>query len=216
MLRSTMIDLIRVSRALWTYGEGFGQGFRSHMSLAISGSDKLRALGVLAVENFLRIDKSTDEIAPSSNSQRWIDAVRKVRGMFGDASHIVHREAPVQWSLFTTEPIETDENILAIIGHCRARWLIEEYFKSIKTGCSFEKRQLESYKTLLVTLAITLPVGKIVPPDPTIRQAMLGIARLGGHMPSNARCFFLFCDTFCALLNRPKKHRLRSCRYLFV
>jgi hypothetical protein len=46
---------------------------------------------------------------------------------------------PIEWLLYTTEPIETPEQQLAIVDHYRARWTIEEYFKAIKTGCEFEK-----------------------------------------------------------------------------
>jgi hypothetical protein len=36
---------------------------------------------------------------------------------------------------------------------------IEEFFKALKTGCAFEKRQLESYDTLTVALGIFLPIA---------------------------------------------------------
>lgn len=50
-------------------------------------------------------------------------------------------EVPVEWKLLTTEPVETIDQILAVVDAYRARWLIEELFKALKTGCSFEKRQ---------------------------------------------------------------------------
>jgi hypothetical protein len=36
----------------------------------------------------------------------------------------------------------------------QARWTVEEFFKALKTGCSFEKRQLESLHTLENALAL--------------------------------------------------------------
>jgi len=66
---------------------------------------------------------------------------------------------PIAWTLFTTEPIETNEQILKVIDIYRRRWLIEEYFKALKTGCAYERRQLESYKTLLNALAILIPIA---------------------------------------------------------
>ena len=60
---------------------------------------------------------------------------------------------PVEWHLLTTEPIDTEEEILQVVDYYRCRWLIEEYFKALKTGCAYEKRQLESYETLLTTRA---------------------------------------------------------------
>lgn len=62
--------------------------------------------------------------------------------------------APIHWRLMTTEPIETAEDVAAIINAYRHRWLIEEYFKAIKTGCNYESLQLESAHGLLLALAI--------------------------------------------------------------
>ena len=38
-------------------------------------------------------------------------------------------------------------------------WTIEEFFKALKTGCQFEKRQLESAESLLNALAILSQVA---------------------------------------------------------
>lgn len=61
---------------------------------------------------------------------------------------------PVIWRLVTTEPIDTDEQIGNVIDIYRKRWVIEEFFKAIKTGCRFESHQLEDIKGLLVALTI--------------------------------------------------------------
>lgn len=66
---------------------------------------------------------------------------------------------PIEWTLATTEPIATPEAVLAVVHYYRARWTIEEFFKALKTGCSLEERQLESYGALLKALAIFLPVA---------------------------------------------------------
>lgn len=127
---------------------------------------------------------------------------------------------PVEWTLMTTEPIDTPEQILAVVDGYRHRWKIEELFKALKTGCAYEKRQLGSYRTLVNALALLLPIAwnllrlrtlaheghklpaatvlssvelqvlhhvaeKPLPKDPTLRQAMLAIARLGGHLKRN-------------------------------
>ncbi len=68
-------------------------------------------------------------------------------------------EEKVEWRLLTTEPIETEEQILEIVDMYRGRWVIEEFFKVLKTGCKYEERQLESYKTLLTALALFIPVA---------------------------------------------------------
>jgi|SRR5690349_1128801 transposase-like protein/DDE family transposase len=66
---------------------------------------------------------------------------------------------PVNWTLLTSEPIDTDDQISRIVDHYRARWVIEEFFKALKTGCAFEKRQLESMHTLENALALFVPIA---------------------------------------------------------
>jgi len=61
-------------------------------------------------------------------------------------------EPAVAWRLITTEPIDTVEPVERIVDWYRTRWLIEEFFKALKTGCAYETRQLESLDTLLVAL----------------------------------------------------------------
>jgi IS4 transposase len=68
-------------------------------------------------------------------------------------------EVPVEWLLITTEPIKTKKQILKVVDYYRGRWRIEEYFKALKTGCAFEKRQLESAKTLYNALALFVPIA---------------------------------------------------------
>ena len=68
-------------------------------------------------------------------------------------------EAPVEWYLYTTEPIETAEQQLKVVDYYRARWVIEEYFKVIKTGCDFKNRQLQDYEGLVNLLATFVPIA---------------------------------------------------------
>jgi len=63
-------------------------------------------------------------------------------------------EEPVEWILLTSEPVESEADASAVVDGYRRRWQIEEYFKAIKTGCAYEKRQLESERTLSNLLAI--------------------------------------------------------------
>lgn len=68
-------------------------------------------------------------------------------------------DEPVNWTLLTSEPIDTDDQISRIVDSYRARWVIEEFFKALKTGCAFEKRQLESMHTLENALALFVPIA---------------------------------------------------------
>lgn len=68
-------------------------------------------------------------------------------------------QAAVEWFLLTSLPIDSDEAIAFAVDCYRARWTIEEFFKALKTGCQFEKRQLESAHSLVNALAILAPVA---------------------------------------------------------
>lgn len=129
---------------------------------------------------------------------------------------------PVEWRLVTSEPIDTVDQVLAIVDFYRKRWVIEELFKALKTGCAVEKRQLESLDGILKMLALFIPIAwnllrlrvlareapkkpaaavlnatqitilRQIPRSrarlgerPSVRDALLAIAALGGHLTRN-------------------------------
>ena len=139
--------------------------------------------------------------------------------------HVSEKKPPsgqpaVEWFLLTSLPVNTPQAIAFAVDCYRARWVIEEFFKALKTGCQYESRQLESAGSLLNALAIFAPVAwrllllrhlarndakapataalttkqlqvlmavakKPLPARPTVRDAMLAIATLGGHLKNN-------------------------------
>lgn len=130
-------------------------------------------------------------------------------------------EEGVEWRLITTEPIDRVEQVMRVVDLYRTRWLVEEFFKALKTGCAYEQRQLESLDTLLIALGLlapiawqmlllrymarelpdapaeaaisprqlrilrTTPAAKKLPRKPTVRDALMALARLGGHLRQN-------------------------------
>jgi len=132
-------------------------------------------------------------------------------------------EVAIEWMLFTSERVESLDDAAAIVDDYRTRWMIEEYFKALKTGCAFEKRQLTTLDGLLRALGLFIPaawhllllryLGRAPRPrpaavvfdaeqllllrtllekrrhhlaaEPTVRDVMLGIAALGGHIKNN-------------------------------
>jgi IS4 transposase len=129
-------------------------------------------------------------------------------------------QEPVEWLLVTTEPVKTKEQIERVVDLYRTRWVIEEFFKALKSGCLYQKRQLEGRRALLNALALFLPVAcqmlwlrsraqhapdtpasevlsarqirllrevstKQLPMSPTVREVLLAIAALGGHIANN-------------------------------
>jgi len=78
--------------------------------------------------------------------------------------HVFERRPPpgepaVEWFLLTNLPVDTAEAIAFAVDCYRGRWTIEEFFKALKTGCQYERRQLESAESLLNALAIFAPVA---------------------------------------------------------
>lgn len=129
-------------------------------------------------------------------------------------------EPPVEWLLLTPLPVGTPKALEYVVDAYRARWTIEEYFKALKTGCQYERRQLESAHALLNALAVLVPVAwrllllrhlardepgrpatdaltpaqvavlkatakKPLPASPSVRDALLAVAALGGHIKNN-------------------------------
>lgn len=68
-------------------------------------------------------------------------------------------ETPVEWLLYTTEPVELVDQVEAVVDVYRVRWLIEELNKALKTGCVVQKRQLESFEAFTTMLAVSLPIA---------------------------------------------------------
>lgn len=68
-------------------------------------------------------------------------------------------EAPLQWLLLTTLPIDTDEQIRAGVDYYCCRWGIEVYFKTLKSGCRIEERQFEFLNRELNVIATYLIVA---------------------------------------------------------
>ena len=60
----------------------------------------------------------------------------------------------LEWILLTDMPIEKFDDALEKIEWYKLRWLIEEYHKCLKSGCSIEKSQLKNVKRLLNLLGI--------------------------------------------------------------
>lgn len=68
-------------------------------------------------------------------------------------------EAPVEWLLFTSLPVDSEKQVATVVDNYRARWTIEECNKALKTGCAYESREFETLHALLMILAISLPIA---------------------------------------------------------
>lgn len=78
--------------------------------------------------------------------------------------HVFEQDAPegqdpVDWLLYTTEPLDTTSQIEEVVDYYRCRWQIEELNKALKTGCVVQERRLESLDALTTMLALSLPIA---------------------------------------------------------
>jgi len=56
---------------------------------------------------------------------------------------------PLEWILLTSVPTLTVEDAWARVEWYTCRWLAEDYHQCLKTGCSLEQRQLQTYDGLI-------------------------------------------------------------------
>ena len=105
-------------------------------------------------------------------------------------------EAAIEWKLLSTLPISTNEEIGFILDCYCHRWLIEEYFKAIKTGCSYKTRQQHSYHALVNTLSVFMPIAWRL-------LALRSFGRSHPDLPSSLLFSQLECEVLDALGPEP-------------
>jgi hypothetical protein len=119
--------------------------------------------------------------------------------------HVFERKPPpgepaIEWFLLTNLRISTDQEIAFAVDCYRGRWSIEEFFKALKTGCQYERRQLETAESLLNALAILAPVAwrllllrhmarsdEKVPADSALTSKQIEVLRAVSKRPLPAR-----------------------------
>jgi hypothetical protein len=70
---------------------------------------------------------------PIPMSVVWVREVGAPRGV-----------KPIEWVLYTSLPVETFDDAWQIVEYYECRWLIEEYHKALKSGCSVQRRMLRT------------------------------------------------------------------------
>jgi len=67
-------------------------------------------------------------------------------------------EEAVEWILLTSLPIDTLEQVRQVIQAYCVRWLIEVFFRTLKSGCRIEERRFEDIERFWRALAVYLIV----------------------------------------------------------
>ncbi len=68
-------------------------------------------------------------------------------------------EEPIEWLLLTSLPIDDAEQVRQVIDAYRIRWMIEIFFRVLKSGCRVEERRFEAVDRVLACLAVYLIVA---------------------------------------------------------
>jgi hypothetical protein len=66
---------------------------------------------------------------------------------------------PIRWVLLTSLPVRTLDDAWQVIEDYENRWLVEEYHKAIKSGCSVELHALRSAKRLEPLIGLISVIG---------------------------------------------------------
>jgi hypothetical protein len=82
-------------------------------------------------------------------------------------------DVPVEWILLTNLHIDTVEQVRENIQYYCGRWMIELFFRTLKSGCRVEKRRFEQIDRVLSCLAVYLIVA----------WRTLYVCRLGRSLP---------------------------------
>lgn len=82
-------------------------------------------------------------------------------------------EPAVEWILLTNLPIEDVEQVRTVVQYYCVRWMIEVFFRTLKSGCRVESRLFEHIDRLLPCVAVYL----------IITWRTLYVCRLGREFP---------------------------------
>jgi len=69
---------------------------------------------------------------------------------------------PLHWVLLTSEAVDTLEQCVHVIKLYKYRWKVEEFHKSLKTGCQIEQRQLQTRHRLEAVLGLYSVIGMML------------------------------------------------------
>jgi len=91
---------------------------------------------------------------PDSVSLRFVEVIEP---------HPPKGAEPVHWLLLTTHAIESVDDAWQIVAFYKQRWIIEQFFRSMKTqGLRIEDSQLETAEALMRLVAIAAKAAAIV------------------------------------------------------
>jgi hypothetical protein len=139
---------------------------------SVSGTRNKRQQVRKSRDTILEIRKATVTISPPSQLRKRCSSV-KMNVVVVSEQNPPDGELAIEWILLTTLPIATLEEVLLVVQYYETRWMIEVFFKTLKSGCKVESLQFEEMSRLLPCLAVYVIVS----------WRVLMICRLGRSYP---------------------------------
>ena len=63
-------------------------------------------------------------------------------------------DVPVEWLLITSLAIDSAEQVRLVVEYYTVRWMVEVFFRTLKSGCRVEERRFKTLEALLSCVAI--------------------------------------------------------------
>jgi hypothetical protein len=112
-----------------------------------------------ARQAFLQVSWSKMEILPPKNGgalekqavKAWVVRVWEPEPPEG--------QEPLEWVLITSVPVESTAQAWLCVDWYTLRWIVEDFHRCLKTGCSMEKRHFQSYENLTRLLGLIGPLA---------------------------------------------------------
>lgn len=91
---------------------------------------------------------------------------------------------PIRWVLLTSLPVDTFEDAWQVIEDYENRWMVEEYHKVLKTGCSVERHALRTAARLEPLIGLVSVIGTRLIQLKLIGRTQVD-AKAATHVPSS-------------------------------
>lgn len=124
----------------------------------IACEDRVRRRSRATREALVAVRAATVTLRPPGRAKRKLSAV-EVNVVLAREEQPPQGEAPVEWLLLTNLPIDGVDAVGQVIERYRVRWMIEVFFRTLKSGCRIEERRFEQIERTLACTAVYLIVA---------------------------------------------------------
>jgi Transposase DNA-binding/Transposase Tn5 dimerisation domain len=124
----------------------------------IACEDRVRRRSRATREALVAVRAATVVLRPPWRAKRKLSEV-EVNVVLAQEENPPPGEAPVEWLLLTNLAINNAQAAEQVIKHYCVRWMIEVFFRTLKSGCRIEERRFEQLDRTLACAAVYLIVA---------------------------------------------------------